>query len=229
MKVLIIDNTIDQSSWGSPELVRFARSFPGVTVYVRRAPEQDLPASPSGFDRVIVSGSKTAATEDAPWIFRLHEFILRSLGEGKPFLGVCYGHQSLIRALSGKQSVRRAACAEFGWTKIQLLKKQSTGFFAGLPQEFYSFSSHFDEVCELPSGVQVLARSELCEIQACQIEGKPVFGIQFHPEKNLEEAQKTLVERKKKGVPQELLEPNRGAELYSPQVGETLFRNFLGL
>lgn len=229
MKVLIIDNTIDRKSWGSPELARFGKLFPGATVYVRRAPEGDLPKTPYGFDRVIVSGSKTAAAEDAPWIFNLHQFILRTIDAGKPYLGVCYGHQSLVRALGGKETVRRAAEAEFGWTRIELLESSSGGLFEGLPPEFYSFSSHFDEVFNLPSGVKCLARSQRCQVQACQIEAKPVFGIQFHPEKNLPEAEATLLERKKLGIPKDLLHPKEGAHLYDPQVGEILFRNFLRL
>lgn len=227
MKILVIDNTIDQTSWGSRELVRFGRLFPGASVYVRRAPEGDLPRSPTGFDRVIVSGSKTAATEDAPWISSLHDFILRTIDSGKPFLGVCYGHQSLVRALGGKETVRRAAIPEFGWTQIEVLNPSP--LFEGLDSQFYSFSSHFDEVCRLPKGMKRLAQSEVCEVQACQLEDQPVFGIQFHPEKNLEEAELALLERKKKGIPKTLLHPDRGQELYRPQVGELLFRNFLSL
>lgn len=195
MKILVIDNTIDPTSWGSRELVRFGALIPGASVFVRRAPEGDLPSSPAGFDRVIVSGSKTAATEDAPWISRLHEFILRTIDSGKPFLGVCYGHQSLVRALGGKETVQRAAVPEFGWTQIEIV--ETSPLFKGLGSAFYSFSSHFDEVCRLPNGMRRLAQSEACGIQACQIEDQPVFGIQFHPEKNLQEAELTLLERKR--------------------------------
>ena len=225
MRVLVIDNTIDRQSWGSPELVRFGRLFPGAIVHVRRAPEGDLPLSPKDFDRIILSGSKTAAMDDAPWISSLHDFILRTLDLGRPFLGVCYGHQSLVRALGGKDTVRRAAEAEFGWVKIQSL--EAAPLFKGMPKEFYSFGSHFDEVSKLPKGLKKIARSEDCEIQAIQMENQPVFGIQFHPEKNLAEAEKTLEERKKKGIPQRLLHAQKGKDLFDPQVGESIFRNFL--
>lgn len=227
MRILVIDNTIDRNCWGSPELARFGKLFPGATVFTRRAPEGDLPSSPVDFDRVIVSGSKTAATDDGPWISALLEFIRRTVDAGRPYLGVCYGHQSLVRALGGKEVVRRAAEAEFGWVRVEQIGSEASPLFKGLAKEFYSFGSHFDEVHQLPSDLKLLARSELCEVQACQLQGKAVFGIQFHPEKNLAEAETALAERKKKGTPKRLLNADRGSELYDAVVGESIFRNFL--
>jgi GMP synthase (glutamine-hydrolysing) len=227
MRILIIDNTIDPTSWGSHELVRFGKLIPEATVHVRRAPHDDLPQSPIGYDRIIVSGSRTSAMDDAPWIERLHDFIRRSVDAKKPFLGVCYGHQSLARALGGRENVRLAAEAEYGWTRIELLA--DSPLTQGLNKEFYSFSAHFDEVSALPSGMKRLARSQDCEIQACQVEGYPAFGIQFHPEKNIQDAKKTFEERRKKGTPKRLLHPNESEKLYQPQLGETLFQNFFRL
>src|SRR4051812_10159040 len=107
-------------SWGATELVRYARSVDGATVHVRRAPHGDLPADPAGFDAIVVSGSKTSANKSEPWVQELLAFIRRSVELQKPFLGVCYGHQMLNRALSGDRCVRRAERGEFGWTKIRL-------------------------------------------------------------------------------------------------------------
>ena len=104
MKILIIDNTVERDSWGSDELRRCARAAEGATLVVRRAPQDDLPPSPRGFDRIIISGSGTSCLSDAPWIDRLHEFIRTSINEKKALLGVCYGHQSLVRALAGKNA-----------------------------------------------------------------------------------------------------------------------------
>jgi GMP synthase (glutamine-hydrolysing) len=227
MRVLIIDNTMDPTSWGSRELVRFGKLAPGATIHVRRAPHDDLPKSPEGWDRIIVSGSRTSAMEDAPWIERLHEFIRRSVDAKKPFLGVCYGHQSLVRALGGREHVRLAAEAEYGWTQIELL--EDSPLTRGIPRRFHSFSAHFEEVSSLPPGMKKLASSADCEIQACQVGNHPVFGIQFHPEKDIVDAKKTFEERRKKGTPKRLLHPNESEKLYMPEIGETLFTNFFRL
>ena len=227
MKILVIDNNIDRDSWGAASIVRFAREVSGATVTVRRAPEQDLPADPLAFDRVVVSGSKTTATDDAPWIEKLSVFMRNLLDAGRPLLGVCYGHQMLARTLGGKQVVHQAAAPEFGWSRIETIAPSV--LMAGLPEVFYSYSSHFDEVIELPPGTKLLARSEACSIQAFQAEGRPVFGIQFHPERNLAEAKQSLAQRKKLGVPKVLLHPDKSDKLFDPKVGETIFRNFFTL
>ncbi|OFZ53683.1 MAG: hypothetical protein A2428_17330 [Bdellovibrionales bacterium RIFOXYC1_FULL_54_43] len=227
MRLLIIDNNIDPDSWGARNLRRYLRLVPEATAYVRRAPHDDLPRDPRNFDRVIISGSKTSALDDAPWISRLHDFIQRTLDLRKPLLGVCYGHQSLARVIGGKAHVRRAAEAEFGWTTIEIT--EPSPLMEGLPQSFYSFSSHFDEVGELPKGLKRLARSESCEVQAFQVEKYPAFGIQFHPEKDLASAEATLAERKRLGIPDRLLYPNKGKELYNSRIGDTIFGNFFKL
>ena len=133
----------------------------------------------------------------------------------------------LVRAIGGKEMVRRSAEAEFGWTEIETLK--TSELTQGLPGRFFSFSSHFDEVCQLPSGFRHLARSKDCEIQACQLEQRPVFGIQFHPEKNLAEAETVFRERKVLGTPKRLLQEKNGPKLFDSNLGETIFRNFIGL
>ncbi len=228
MRILVIDNNIDPACWGAADLRRLCcESSAGATVEVRRAPQGDLPGDFARYDRVVISGSMTSAMADAPWIAGLHEAIRGLVDRGKPVLGVCYGHQAIARALGGVGSVRRGEKAEFGWTRIEQVG--SSPLLAKLPERFYSFSAHFEEVASLPPGASSLARSEWCAIQAFGIEGKPVFGIQFHPEKDLEDASRTFQSCRKKGAPKELLRPKEGPRLYDPKVGQTIFGNFLGL
>ncbi len=222
MRILIIDNNIDLDSWGSKNLRKFAAQAPRATVYVRRGPEDDLPQNVKYFDRLIVSGSKTSALENATWISHEENFIKSFLNEGKPFLGVCYGHQILSRALGGIDFVRKSAVPELGWTEIE--QTTPSKLFEGLPRKFYSFSIHKDEVSSLPPGTKSLAKSKDCEIQAFQLEGRPVFGIQFHPEKGLEDAVKILAQFEKKD------DSKKGPKNpFDPKVGQTIFGNFLKL
>lgn len=228
MQILIVDNNIDPDSWGASELCSMARLAQGATIRVRRAPQGDLPSDPTAFDRIIVSGSKTTVAEEAPWIDRLDAFIGRAIDAGKPLLGVCYGHQALARVIGGKRNLRRAARGEFGWVKIEN-KSPDSGILRGLPPSFHSFQWHHDEVCELPAGMKLLAGSEICPIQACQLDGKPAFGVQFHPERALEAGEKSLAKRIKADPKAECVNRGQGQKYFDAKVGETIFRNFLSM
>ncbi len=215
MKILLIDNNITPSYWGARDLRRFGALVPGSEIHVRRAPHDDLPESPAAYDRILVSGSLTAATDDAPWIDRLLGFVRRAIELKRPYLGVCYGHQVLARAVGGKTFVRRAEMGEFGWTKIRVTRE--TPLLEGLPKEFYSFESHFDEVASLPPDFQTFASSEICAIQGFQYGGLPVYGIQFHPEKDGTDP----------GDLKHVKHSSENKKYYRPEIGETIFRNFL--
>ena len=231
MNILIIDNNVDPAYWGSESLVRFARSVPSATIAVRRGPHDDLPAperAAGHFDRLVISGSKTSCLDHFPWVGRLEELTRAFVNADKPVLGVCYGHQILARAMGGRDIVRRGATPEFGWTEIEQIG--SSELFKGLPRKFMSFSSHYEEVSRLAPGFIHLAKSEDCGIQAVQLQGKRVFGIQFHPEKNLNEAEASFRERKaaKSKSSPPLMGEGRSEKLFNPQVGDRIFGNFYG-
>ena len=134
---------------------------------VRRGPHDDLPTSMRGFDRMVISGSRTSCLDDFPWVGKLEKLIREGVDLGTPVLGVCYGHQVLARAMGdGRKSVRRGSVPEFGWTEIR--RTADSPLFTGLPQTFHSFSSHFEEVADLPKGFRKLAESRDCAIQAMQ-------------------------------------------------------------
>ena len=227
MKILIVDNNINSDSWGSFDLQTMARLAPEATISTKRAPQGDLPSNISIYDRIILSGSKTRALEDAPWIDQLIDLIKKAIDLKKPLLGICYGHQALVRAIGGKEHLAESKIPEYGWTKINVF--EVCPLFNQIPDYFYSFSAHQDEVVTLPPGTQHVASSEDCSIQAFQLENSPIFGIQFHPEKNLQEAEKILTNRKKMRNSPPLLNPDKGEKLYQPIIGETLFRNFFSL
>lgn len=225
MNLLIIDNNIDRHCWGSADLRRFARLSPGAIVQTRRAPQGDLPTDLSRFDRVILSGSKTSCLADAPWIDHLLDWTRAWLATRKPFLGVCYGHQTLVRALGGKPAVRKGARAELGWTRLH--RRGASRLLHGLPDEFFSFSSHYEEVGQAPAGFQVTAHSADCAIQAIELPDQPVFGIQFHPEKDLADAAQLRRDLQRERDPRVFMDAARGEQRFDPAVGDTIFGNFL--
>jgi len=226
MKVLIIDNTMDLDAWGSSDLKRYVTRAPHRTAFVRRGPHADLPNTIRGFDRMIISGSRTSCLEDSPWVSHLDELIREAASLGKPILGVCYGHQALNRALGSRNHLRTAARGEFGWTEIEVLERAP--LFEGLPDRFWSFSSHYEEVCELAKGMRLLARSSGCGVQACRYEDLPIYGIQFHPEKDLAETRRSIAKWKKDHRKDMISHPEKCEKFYDSKVGDIIFENFLG-
>ncbi len=225
MRVLIVDNNILPDCWGSEELQRCARATSGLTIVTRRGPHSDLPASPQEFDAVVVSGSMAAANAQEPWIDDLLGFIRRTIDARKPYLGVCFGHQMLARAVGGIDHVRRAEVGEFGWTEI--VRDGQSKLFDGLSRTFFSFSHHHDEVHVMPKGFRKIAHSAECGVQGIEMESQPVFGIQFHPEKNLQDAKDYFTaEMKDRKRAYRLSHPKRSDELFDPSVSEKIFNNF---
>jgi GMP synthase-like glutamine amidotransferase len=225
VRLLVVDNNILTESWGARDLAREAARG-GATVEVRRAPHEDLPLDPHRFDRVVVSGSMTGILEQAPWISRLEGALRAWIDRGTPLLGVCYGHQLIVRALGGIDHVRRGETPELGWARIE--RAGESRILRGLPEAFHSFAWHFDEVTRLPAGFRNVARSERCAIQAYEHESKPVFGVQVHPEREMADGERALAERRRREPKHPgYLGVGDGARLHDPRVAETLFRNFL--
>lgn len=100
-------------------------------------------------------------------------------GSDLPVLGVCLGHQGI--ALHFGAEVVAAPAARHGWRSP--LAHDGTGPFAGIPQGTLVTRYHSLVVREpLPDGLRVTSRSEDGVVQGLEVEGRPVWGVQFHPE-----------------------------------------------
>jgi len=125
---------------------------------------------PAEYDLIVPLGSEEHADDDGvPWIERELAILRGAASLGIPTFGICFGGQSLARALGG--SVQRAPAPEIGWFEV------STGdpdLIAPGPW----FQWHFDSFVA-PPGATVLAQSAVGP-QAFAL-GRAI-GLQFHPE-----------------------------------------------
>jgi GMP synthase-like glutamine amidotransferase len=81
--------------------------------------------------------------------------------------------------LVGDSAGRRAAIPEFGFKRVPLVPNP---LFAGIDTTT-PVHSHSDEVTGLPEDrFEVIASTDHCELQAWQLRGRTVWGVQFHPE-----------------------------------------------
>jgi anthranilate synthase component 2 len=99
---------------------------------------------------------------------------------GIPLLGVCLGHQALAALHGG--AVVRAPEPRHG--KTSSVRHDGAGIFAGLSDPFDAGRYHSLVVRDqgLPEDLSVTARTEDGLVMGLALRGKPVFGVQFHPE-----------------------------------------------
>lgn len=152
-----------------------------------------FPDSVAAADGWLITGSKHGAYDDLPWIAELEAFIRAIRDDGRPLIGICFGHQVIAQALGGK------------------VEKFSGGWAVG-PQE-YDFGDgqkmllnawHQDQVTKLPDGAQVVADNEFCKNAAFLISNN-IMSIQPHPEFSARMMQLLISHRGKGVVPDDLL------------------------
>jgi anthranilate synthase component 2/para-aminobenzoate synthetase component 2 len=97
-----------------------------------------------------------------------------------PLLGVCLGHQSLVRHFGGE--IVRAPRLMHG--KTSLVQHDGKTIYEGLPQpvEVGRYHSLCAEHATLPDELEVTARTDRDEIMGVRHRELPLEGVQFHPE-----------------------------------------------
>lgn len=138
---------------------------------------------PGPFSHLIVSGSEASILERQPWDDLLADIIHRFVDGGRRVLGICYGHQFMANALSRKPSCRPSPTPEFGWKHVEVVPNP---LFNGIERPL-CMVSHYDEVHDLGADFKIIASTRQCRIHGFQYRDLPVWGLQYHPEYNIQE------------------------------------------
>ena len=219
------------ASVGETPAERNVRRELDATVTAFKVSEEEWPEWPRAdgswpYDGVVISGSQTSVYDDEPWMETLDELVVDLHELGVPMLGICWGHQFLAQALGG--CVADMGEYELGYRHIE--RYDDSPLFASMPGEFVAFETHSDEVLRLPPGAVELAGNET----ACQAFSLgPTFGVQFHPEYDLETVRSVVEGKRGEGVDDGRVDavlsaatPERHAET---EAAKSVFENFLAV
>ena len=155
----------------------FRRLFAGhqeVEVMAFDAVNGELPADPSEADAWLTTGSRHSVNEEEPWIRDLEEFVRKVAVAGVPFVGICFGHQLIAKALGGS-----VVKSDRGWgVGVQEVEVNPD---LGLGVSYRVLTSYEDQVATLPPGGEILGWNEHCPVSMLGV-GSTILGIQGHPE-----------------------------------------------
>jgi GMP synthase-like glutamine amidotransferase len=147
----------------------------------------------SGAQALVIGGNVTDWSEYKPVHLERLCRIVRAAPV--PILGICGGLQLIgmahdaalgpIRRLEPGEGDPDAGYAEgyfkeWGFVPVRIVKADP--LFDGLGAAPVFLEAHYWAVREVPPGFELLASTDICRVQAMRQVGKPVYGVQFHPE-----------------------------------------------
>jgi len=138
---------------------------------------------PEGISALIPLGGHMNATEDQlhPWLAPERVLLKDAIDRDIPIFAICLGTQLL--AVAGGGRVERAVVGEVGIYSVSGIGVEDAIFT--FERELPVAQWHEDHVAVLPDGATLLASSDLCENQIYRL-GSNSYGVQFHPEIDLE-------------------------------------------
>lgn len=189
--------------------------------------------SPENYSAVIVCGGPDSANDDTPKMQQELSRIQEILALKIPYLGICLGLQTLVKAAGGK--VLKSPVKEVGFRdpensnfSIELTPEgQTDPLFAGLNKVFKVFQLH-GETVELTPTMTLLGTGKFCPNQIVRI-SPGQYGFQCHFE--LTESMFELWLQEDPDL--KLLDPVQVRADYEAikeeyeKVGRRLFENFL--
>lgn len=156
----------------------------GLRCEVRAADEASaVPSDLGEHAGLLVLGGRMGAGDDHahPHLTSTKQLLVSTVGQGRPVLGVCLGHQLTAVALGGevRRNPRGRTVGLQPWAPTDEGRSDPlTGALAaGTPVLHWND----DVVTRLPAGAVPLGRSRDGDVQAARF-GPRAWGVQFHPE-----------------------------------------------
>jgi GMP synthase (glutamine-hydrolysing) len=130
-------------------------------------------------DLAILTGSNYMLSKsDTRTVFQQEMDLVRKLEI--PFFGICFGHQ-LIGAAYGAEVIDLGQTVR-AFKEVKLLGEDPV--FDGLPETIRVSESHRQALANVPKGFRHLAESSTSRVEVIAHETRPIYGLQFHPERS---------------------------------------------
>lgn len=140
----------------------------------------EYPVESENIDAYLITGSKHNCYDNDKWIVDLVEFVKNT--KDKPFIGICYGHQIVARALGAKTGPHPDNEWELSVVPMKMTNLAKQVFNTAKDQDTISIMQmHRDIVHELPRDTELLASNENCKVQGFYKKNK-YWCVQGHPE-----------------------------------------------
>jgi GMP synthase (glutamine-hydrolysing) len=166
-QILILD-------FGSQYTQLIARRVRELNVYCEIHPFNKIPEITSDIYGVILSGSPCSVRDAGS-----PDVDLKKFNSKLPVLGVCYGAQLIAHKSGG--SVLPSHMREYGRAKLTTVDHHSA-LLKEISLDTQVWMSHADTIASVPADFEVIAGTPSVPIAAYKVNGKEMYGIQFHPE-----------------------------------------------
>ncbi len=166
-KIIILD-------FGSQTTRLIGRRVRELNTYCEIVPYNKFPADDPDVIGVILSGSPFSVyAEDA------FTTDLEAIASKYPILGICYGAQLLAYQNGG--TVESVHTREYGRANLQKIEADDR-LLKGINVGDTVWMSHGDTITHLPDNFRIIASTEEVPCAAYKVEGRNIWGVQFHPE-----------------------------------------------
>lgn len=175
-----VDERLQSVAGGYPEMFRALLNpyLPELEFTRYDAAHGELPSSFDNCDAWLCTGSRAAVYDATPWIEALKAFVRSLRGSGRPYVGICFGHQLLAAAFGG--TVQKSANGwGIGSLPVEVIEQRPW-----MEPPLATCRLHYmhqDQVTALPEGATLLARGEHCEVAVFTVDDS-LLGIEGHPE-----------------------------------------------
>jgi GMP synthase (glutamine-hydrolysing) len=179
LKIVVVNNYKEQNQ--TEKAVQNIEKSTGQSVEKIDYKEPDLYSRvvESNPELVILTGSSALLSK--PRTRELFQPEIDLVREAKfPILGICYGHQIIGSAFGAP--MRDLGQMLRGYEKVSVVRKHP--LFDGLPSDVVVAESHRQELTRVPGEFQHLAQSTTSKVEAIVHRSRPIYGVQFHPERS---------------------------------------------